>query len=208
MFVSLTAAFSGTVWEKLLEWYRGSVFRELIDYFDETYFSVDLGEYRHFSVTTQTGSVVKNLILGIALGLIVAAVISCYVKTVHGGFVRRLLREDCTSAESAKSLSTLGYFHNITIRNQLYRGNSLGSLVRSVDAVGEPAKTDRALSDARFYIPEELRYKAEVRYDAKGSGWLQLILTTILTLAAAVLICRFLPQLLGLADVILGIFEH
>ena len=93
MFVSLTAAFSGTVWEKLLEWYRGSVFRELIDYFDETYFSVDLGEYRHFSVTTQTGSVVKNLILGIALGLIVAAVISCYVKTVHGGFVRRLLRE-------------------------------------------------------------------------------------------------------------------
>lgn len=208
MFVSLTAAFSGTVWEKLLEWYRGSVFRELIDYFDETYFSVDLGEYRHFSVTTQTGSVVKNLILGIALGLIVAAVISCYVKTVHGGFVRRLLREDCTSAESAKSLSTLGYFHNITIRNQLYRGNSFGSLVQSVDAVGEPAKTDRALSDARFYIPEELRYKAEVRYDAKGSGWLQLILTTILTLAAAVLLCRFLPQLLGLADVILGIFEH
>lgn len=208
MFVSLTAAFSGTVWEKLLEWYRGSVFRELIDYFDETYFSVDLGEYRHFSVTTQTGSVVKNLILGIALGLIVAAVISCYVKTVHGGFVRRLLREDCTSAESAKSLSALGYFHNIAIRNQLYRGNSFGSLVRSVDAVGEPAKTDRALSDARFYIPEELRYKAEVRYDAKGSGWLQLILTTILTIAAAVLICRFLPQLLGLADVILGIFEH
>ena len=31
MFVSLTAAFSGTVWNKLLEWYRGSVFRELID---------------------------------------------------------------------------------------------------------------------------------------------------------------------------------
>lgn len=208
MFVSLTAAFSGTVWERLLEWYRGSVFRELIDYFDETYFSVDLGEYRHFSVTTQTGSVVKNLILGIALGLIVAAVISCYVKTVHGGFVRRLLREDCTSAESAKSLSALGYFHNITIRNQLYRGNSFGSLVRSVDAVGEPAKTDRALSGARFYIPEELRYKAEVRYDANGSGGLQLILTTILTIAAAVLICRFLPQLLGLADVILGIFEH
>ena len=208
MFVSLTAAFSGTVWERLLEWYRGSVFRELIDYFDETYFSVDLGEYRHFSVTTQTGSVVKNLILGIALGLIVAAVISCYVKTVHGGFVRRLLREDCTSAESAKSLFALGYFHNITIRNQLYRGNSLGSLVRSVDAVGEPAKTDRALSDARFYIPEELRYKAEVRYDAKGSGWLQLILTTILTIVAAALICRFLSQILGLADVILGIFEH
>ena len=150
MMVSLMAAFSGTVWEKLLEWYRGSVFRELIDYFDETYFSVDLGEYRHFSVTTQTGAIVKNLILGIALGLIAAAVISCYVKTVHGGFVRRLLREDCTSPESAKSLSALGYFHNITIRNQLSRGNSFGMLVRSVDAVGEPAKTHGFTSRRNF----------------------------------------------------------
>ena len=38
MLVSQMAAFAGTIWEKLLEWYQGSVFRELINYFDETYF--------------------------------------------------------------------------------------------------------------------------------------------------------------------------
>ena len=204
---SLAAAFRVTIWDKLLEWYHDSVFRELIDYFDQTYFSVDLGEYRHFSVSVQTGAVVKNLIFGIAVGLILAALLSCYVKHVHGGFIRRLLREGCTSPETAKSLYELGYFHNVTIRNQLTKGSAFGSLVQSVDAVGEPAKTDRELSGARFYIPEDLRYRAEVRYDEKGSGRLSLILTVIFTAVAAALICRFLPQLIGLADLILGIFE-
>lgn len=202
----LTAA-TGTVWEKLLEWYQGSLFRELIDYFDETYFSVQLGDYQHFSVSSQTGSVVKNLILGLALGMIVAAVCSCYVRTVHGGFIRRLLREGCTSPESAKTLAELGYFHNVTIRTQLLRGGAIGSLVRSVNAVGEPATTDRDLSAARLFIPDDLRYRAEFRYERRGSGLRSVILTVILTVAVAALICRFLPQLLGLADLILGIFQ-
>lgn len=207
MLVSHMAAFAGTVWEKLLEWYRGSVFRELIAYFDETYFSVSLGEYQHFSVSAQTGSVVKNLIFGIALGIIIAAICSCYVKTVHGGFIRRLLRDGCTSPDAAKNLSELGYFHNISIRNQLRRSGTIGGLVRSAGVVGEPTLTDKELSSARFYIPDELRYKAEVRFDRKGSGKLTLILTIAATIVAAALICRFLPQIIGLADVILGIFE-
>ena len=207
MLVSQMAAFAGTIWEKLLEWYQGSVFRELIDYFDETYFSVDLGEYQHFSVSTQTGSIVKNLILGIAVGLMVAAVCSCYVKTVHGGFIRRLLREGCNTPDTAKSLRELGYFHNISIRNQLRRSGAIGELVKAAGAVGEPALTDKYLSSARFYIPEELRYKAEVRYERKGSGSLSVILTLVACAVAAALICRFLPQILGLADLILGIFQ-
>lgn len=207
MLVSQMAAFAGTIWEKLLEWYQGSLFRELISYFDETYFSVDLGEYQHFSVSAQTGAVVKNLILGIAVGLMVAAVCSCYVKTVHGGFIRRLLREGCSSPESAKSLRELGYFHNVAIRDQLRRSGAIGELVKAAGVVGEPTLTDKDLSSARFYIPEDLRYKAEVRFDRKGSGSLSVILTLAACAVAAALICRFLPQIIGLADVILGIFE-
>lgn len=207
MLVSQMAAFAGTIWEKLLEWYQGSLFRELINYFDETYFSVDLGEYQHFSVSAQTGAVVKNLILGIAVGLMVASVCSCYVKTVHGGFIRRLLREGCSSPESAKSLRELGYFHNVSIRDQLRRSGAIGELVKAAGVVGEPTLTDKDLSSARFYIPEDLRYKAEVRFDRKGSGSLSVILTLLACAVAAALICRFLPQIIGLADVILGIFE-
>lgn len=204
---SLMVIFSGTLWEKLLEWYQRSLFRELIDYFDKTYFTITLGEYQHFSVSQQTGSVVKNLILGIALGVILAAMLSCYVKTVHGGFIRRLLKENCHSPQQAKSLSDLGFFSNVSIRKQLLRGGAIGALVKSVTPTGESATTDRALSTARFYIPEDLRYTAEFRYEKRGSGVRAVILTAIITMIAAALICRFLPQLIGLADLILGIFS-
>lgn len=202
-----SAAFAATLWDRLVDWYHRSAFRELIDYLDKTYFSVDIGIYQHFSVSARTGALVKNLILGIALGLIFAAGISCYVKAVHGGFIRRLLRDGCNSASTAKSLAELGYFHNVSIRNQLRSGGSFGALVRSVDAAGEPANADTDLSAARFYIPEDLCDRAQIRYDRKGAGAPALILTMVLTVVAAALLCYFLPQLLGLADVILGIFR-
>ena len=208
MVVSIIAAFSGTVWEKLLEWYRGSVFRELIAYFDETYFSVSLGDYQHFSVSAQTGSVVRNLILSLALGIIIAAACSCYVRQVHGGFIRRLIRDGCTTPQSAKSLYELGYFNNISIRKQLCRSGSIAGLVKSVTDAGEPSLTEKTLSGARFYLPEEHRDQAEFRYARKGSDLLALVLTVLFTVIATVVVCRFLPQILGLADVILGIFEH
>lgn len=202
-----SAVFAATIWDRLVGWYNRSVFRELIDYLDTTYFSVDLGVYQHFSVSSQTGALVKNLILGLALGLILAAGISCHLKTVHGGFVRRLLAEGCNSPETAKSLYELGYFHNISIRNLLRSGGAIGALIRSTEAAGEPASVSPDLSHARFYIPEDLRYRAEFRYEKKGSGVPVLILTAVLSLVAAALLCYFLPQLLGLADVILGIFR-
>lgn len=83
----------------------------------------------------------------------------------------------------------------------------MGALVHRVEAVGEPASGATNLSAARFYIPEDLRYRAEFRYEKKGSGMPMMILTVVLTVVAAVLLCHFLPQLLGLADVILGIFR-
>ena len=195
MLVFQSAAFAATLWERLVSWYHRSAFRELITYLDDRYFSVDLGVYQHFSVSAQTGSVVRNLILGLALGLILAAGISCYLKTVHGGFVRRLLAEGCTTPETAKSLYELG------------SGGTIGARVHRVGAVGEPASDAVNLSAARFYIPEDLRYRAEFRYEKKGSGAPMMILTVVLTVVAAALLCHFLPQLLGLADVILGIFR-
>ena len=208
---------AGSIWDRITEWHQDSVFRELIAYFDQTYFSVSLGEYQHFSVSARTGAVVKNLILGIALGMIVAAIVSCYVKTVHGGFIRKLLKEECLSPETAKSLYTLGYFHDPSVRKQLTRGSAFGGLVHiaaekteaeaQTEAAGEPAPEAPAFATARFYIPEDLKYQAELRYEKKGSGVRSVILTAVIVVIAAALICRFLPQLLGFADLILGIFS-
>ncbi len=55
----------------------------------------------------------------------------------------------------------------------------------------------------RFYIPEVLRYRAQVRYTQKGSGVLPLILTVLFSIVGCGLLCRFLPALLALIDKIL-----
>ncbi len=52
----------------------------------------------------------------------------------------------------------------------------------------------------RFYIPEELKYKAEVRYDRAGSGKLPFVITVVACITIAILLCRFMPTLLGFAD--------
>ena len=63
----------------------------------------------------------------------------------------------------------------------------------------EPKKPFDFVHD-KFYIPEVLRYRAELRYTEKGSGVLPLVLTVALTIVASGLLCRYLPNLLAFAD--------
>ena len=56
----------------------------------------------------------------------------------------------------------------------------------------------------RFYLPEDLRIRAELRFDRKGSGVRSFLLVAALTVAATILICHLLPPLLSLADSLLS----
>lgn len=53
---------------------------------------------------------------------------------------------------------------------------------------------------ARFYIPEALRYRAEIRFDPKGSGWRSAILISCFAIVTAAVLCFFVPELVQLAD--------
>lgn len=205
---SYAAALSGgTLWEKLLSWYHHSVIRELFVYYEEQVFSVNPGIYQHFSISDQTGAMIRTVIVGLMFGVIAAALISTYLKAVHGGFIRTLLREGCDSPQTAKTLYELGWFRNLSIRNQFTRGGAFGKLVCAVGSDGEAVPEKPDFSTLLVYIPEDLRYRAEFRYRRKGSGILPTVLTILLSVIAAALLCRFLPQILGLADIILGIFS-
>ncbi len=52
----------------------------------------------------------------------------------------------------------------------------------------------------RYYIPQDLRYRAELRYRKRGSGWGAFAITVVIAIVLAALIGRFLPDLLQLAD--------
>lgn len=58
----------------------------------------------------------------------------------------------------------------------------------------------RDLNTMRFYIPEEKKYTAEIRFDAKGAGIGTFIVVVVVALLTCALICYFLPDLLKMAD--------
>lgn len=60
---------------------------------------------------------------------------------------------------------------------------------------------------ARFFIPEENRYRAELRFREKGSSVLSLVLATLLILAVFLLSLRFIPVLVNMLDATVGNFK-
>lgn len=244
---------AGGVWESIVKWYQQSLLCELLNHFEEKYFSVNFKSYENFSISNSKGASITSAILAIAVGIIIASAIMAHTKSCHGAFVRKLLKNGATSPENAKTLSELGFFHNLSIRRELKKGVSLRKLVvckekeeaekassftdetaeqeEPIDA--EPCVTLESTEEKKqskvmqillaikyffipkkdsrdvfeidfatmhFYIPEDLRYRADVRYEKKGSGWLPFIVVSIATVVATALLCVYLPELFQFAD--------
>lgn len=72
----------------------------------------------------------------------------------------------------------------------------------------QKARPDRIdFLTARFYIPEDLRHRAAIRFEAKGSGWGVVVGTVLVALVGAALLCRYLPDLVQLADNIISMMS-
>ena len=235
------------LWDKIVRWYRGTLLYELIEHFVQVFFTVRPVSYEKITLTVTAAKTVRNAILAVALGVILAAAGIFYTRRYPGGFVRKLLAAGAHSPEKAMTLAETGYFYSVGVRLNLKRGGVLTkTVVRAGDpeppvplelreessdeqpneqsqaepegAPEEPVAADGAeavtngangaeqvpkpfdfVAD-RFYIPEGLRYRAEVRYTQKGSGVLPLVLTVILTIVGSGLLCRYLPNILRVVD--------
>ena len=59
-----------------------------------------------------------------------------------------------------------------------------------------------------FYIPDEEHYRAEVRFEEKGSGWRALVLVILVSIVGAALVCFLLPDMIQLVDNMIGILSE
>ena len=59
-------------------------------------------------------------------------------------------------------------------------------------------------SRARFFLPEELSYRAEVRYGNKGTSIRSLVLTTAICVLLFFLALTFIPVFVNMLDVTIG----
>ena len=148
------------------------------------------GQYENIHFDASNAEAAGTCILAVCIGVILAALYNFYVRSVPGGVVRALLAAEALSCESAKSVQELGLSRLATF--ELTHNAVLRRLISSV--TGEEG------DEVRYYIPEEQKYRAEVRFESRGNGVVGLLITVAVTLAAGLLVSKLLPWFLGIID--------
>lgn len=157
-------------------------------------------------------------------GFVFAALLAVYNKRLLGSLVKRLIFEGCLSPDRAMTVTELGYGTDWFIKNALRTDAALLRFVKRVDAPTEPSDEDGKentsapaktrgghdiidFSTARFYIPEELKYRAEVRYAGKGTDFVSFGICIVIFAAAAFAAIFIIPDLIQLIDNFIGSFK-
>ncbi len=157
------------------------------------------------------------IVWAIAAGLILATVSAFVQRHIFGSFVETICRKQMFSPEKACTLDEIGAGSNFLLRRALQSGSSLRKVVFCANEEeaalpvknGFFAKLARFFSyevpaarmdvrRARFYIPEDLHYTAEVKYETKGSSLPVVIASIVLIVLLALAVRYVMPQLFNL----------
>ena len=181
------------------------------------------GKYENLS----SGSLISVplIVVGLFLGVAIALVVNVFTKRVLGAPVRKLLSENATSADAAKTLAELGVDKNWFLAHA-FRGNvSLRRVVRCREedeflkaqeekacAEENPKKAKKLRAETfrvdpkvhHFYIPEEYRDMATVKFDKKGTSIVSLVILLLALFVALLVLLLVLPRLMGLVDDFVG----
>jgi hypothetical protein len=203
---------------------------ELWEYFVDTYFSADVPYLENYSLGTGALVTLQGIIIGLTLGMAIATIGTVYSKRHLGDFIRKLMYEECFDKESAKTLSELGYLKDPGVRGAVKSRGSLWRWARCVEEdeffkeielkkaefdnahKGEknPPKFKapefkRDVNTMHFYLPEEKKYAAETKFDAKGANLPTVLIVSLLSLILCAFACYILPDVLKLIDNFIGI---
>ena len=189
------------------------------------YFNPDMSAYGSFG--SKNGIVNIHVVAAaLFMGIMATAIYTIYTKKILGKMVRKLIAAEAFSPESAKTLEELGLEKNYAVRSAL-KGYTLGKVVSSLEsdahieeinaarkaheekaaelkAEGKRAaafktpKFEVKAKDCHYYIAEKDRYKAEMRFDARGSVLGIFFLGLVLAVVCVVALYGFLPKVLAL----------
>lgn len=205
------------------------LFEELWNYFVDFFFYPENIYLPNLNFSLGAMVTIRNILIGLILGMIVAAFGIVYTKRVIGAFARKLLAEEIFSPEKAVRLAQTGYVTNFSVRNALKRGNTLRCVVRC----REEEEHERAMDEAQaaheerqkqdpslpafvrsayrvdpdsdhFYIPEEKKYQADMRFDKHGTTWLAFFMMILVSVVLFCVLMVLFPKLLTLLDSYVG----
>jgi hypothetical protein len=207
-----------------------SLFEELWEFYKDKYFTPQFGDYEHIEIAESSLVTLPMVAVAAIIGMCLAAIAAIFNKRYLGDFARALISAEALTPESAQTLEQLGYLKNTTIRSSLKNGTTLRRVVKCVEEEQYYAELKKKreefeqtnkdpkakfkevpfkmdVSAAHFYIPEDLKYTAELKFEKKGTDWLSFMLVVVGSIALALLLIWVVPELLQMTDNFLGMFS-
>ena len=181
-----------------------------------------LGDETVISLTYDELSVYL-VILGVCMGLIIGLVYSYFTRIAAYRLTKALVSGEINTPEKAATLDELGVKSQPRLRRMLKSGRVIRRTILCANVeemqdsnpsglkkfwykkfLGQdiPEKTDFKV--ARFYLPEENRIAAEVRYSREGMSPAALVITIIIILGVAVGAMFIVPELLIMTENVFG----
>lgn len=189
-------------------------------------FTAAATSYKNFELDTSLFSI-GEIIIGLYAGVIIAMMISCYSKLHVGGFLRALLKKEALSPDCAQSIEDLGFRLTPLRRFSLKHDASLAKyakIANEKEAVtfSDPGKVGSILRKvffkearikkidlrkAKYYIPKELKYRADVLFDKKGASPFLFIFWFVGFSALAFCVYLLIPEILTMTDNMISILK-
>ena len=207
-----------------------SLVEELWDYFAETYLSGN-ASYPNLGLVGNSIVTLPAILIGIAIGAILAVAFAMYDNHVIGGFMRLMLERGALGREKSLTLYELGAGERSAFARALRKSASLRRMVccsEEEDFYAElkiareeheknreenpslPKFEEKAYSfsgNEHFYIPEDKRIAAELKYVKRKLKPWAIPLIAIAALIILLVLVFLLPYMLNLLDQLVGSFK-
>ena len=202
-----------------------TVFEELWDHFISKIFLEEMPYYDNFELQSNELFSLRGLILGITVGIVIAALVTLYNKRYLGGFVRYLIMKDCVEIEKALKLDELDRKVGFGIRAAIKTEGSLRRWVHCAEEdlfydAQEKARAEheekyrdaprapkfkektfkRNVKTMHFYVPEDKREEANAKFNPEGANLKGALIVVGIAVAFGLTLCYLLPEALVYVD--------
>ncbi|MBE6598134.1 MAG: hypothetical protein E7638_01690 [Ruminococcaceae bacterium] len=176
--------------------------------------------YAHLDLSSLSAGSLGLVVWGICGGIIAGIFLSLIYKNITSSFIKTLVKKGISDEEKAVTLSEAEakgkwYLRSALkspykpIRRYVICANEkdlLGFDPKEQDNIGK--KADLPMDKAKFYLPEENRTKAEIRFSEAKRPAASFIFTAVLLIAAAYFSLYAAPELLQMLDNFIGTLKN
>ena len=148
------------------------------------------------SLWTEHNSTLAKVIWAFYIGIVIASFVMWYNQRIVGKAVRVLYKKEIFSVEKALTLKDAGinsFFIKAALKKQY---SSLRRVVYCT--IEKPKLASSDFDNAKFYIPEEQKYRADIKYHGRNSSLAVVIITSVVMFFVAILCIEYIPELLEL----------